>query len=145
MSIQSELDKIDAAVSEHERAIELLKAKREGVLLVRAFAPAAPRLVPVDSIGSMRPKTSGRQKGAISKQWQDVLRRLYTLKFPAQEVATVVRQIDGRQMKLTEIRRVLATHAESGLVEKLGDDEYIVTEAAAVKYGFEKPAAGVFE
>jgi len=59
---------------------------------------------------------------------------------PVQNIINVVEALEGRRMRATEVRRLFAGYIEHGYVTLNGDDVYTVTDTAAQRFGFDRPA-----
>lgn len=82
---------------------------------------------------------AGRQPGAISNRWKDVLARLYGAHdvFRAEDVVDTVKALENRDMRTADVRRVLESHMTHGYVEVV-DGGYSVSRFAADKFGLKR-------
>jgi hypothetical protein len=132
----------DRIAQENSRAAELLKAEVRGMKIAMGSANFSDAATKPSSTGKR--KSKGRQPGAITKRWQNVLSGLYSAydKFRTEDAVNMVRILDGRDMRPSEVSRIFTGYVSHGHLTKDeidGEDIYAVTEKAAKKYGFIKP------
>ncbi len=98
----------------------------------RRSSPSAPR-DPGAGGGS-----GGRQPGAISMRWRQILGEFYTTgkPFSPQDVADAVQRLEDRQMKPSEARRILDNYVAYDYVSLDPFGLFTVTDQAAQKFEF---------
>ena len=139
-----------AKVAEMERTLETARAELRGMeTLARAWSITVSTVLPARATrGPEKPsrprveatatRVGGRQPGAISRRWREVLTRLLATSntwFDAQEVALAVRALEDREIKISEARRQLDGYIEHGFVERSDDGRYHITQTAIEKFG----------
>jgi hypothetical protein len=80
--------------------------------------------------------TRGRQPGAISQRWRDILRELVLAgnRFGDELVVATVSRLEQRDMRRSEVRRLFEAHRANGIVEFNEDGSYSVTQKGIEKF-----------
>lgn len=87
-----------------------------------------------------RSSGSGRQKGAISRDWRGVLGALGTGPFTDADMHHYAQETIGRSIRPADVTRRRESYQDSGLVEPSGDGfRYRVTDHAIQKFGLNRP------
>lgn len=86
-----------------------------------------------------QPTSGGRQPGAISMRWRNILNVLHRdgEPFSPARAIEVVKELENRVMKPSEAKRILEGYLEHGYVKKAGWSDFEVTEEAATKFDFQ--------
>jgi hypothetical protein len=145
MGIDDDIANLKEKIAKVEREAELLHAELRGMLVAKKYleGSAVRAAGAVVASGAARAanavtRRGGRQPGAISDRWKEILSALYQLDawFDESAVVNTVFELDNRHIKPTEVRRIFTGYVEHGYIEKGDRDLYRVTEEAAAKFGF---------
>lgn len=150
MGIDADIDELERKADDYERQASLLRAEAKGLRSAKRYLTPAPATTAhrpqvqeksLAEVDDPAVKRGGRQPGAISTRWKAVLGRLYGLEFDLAEVAKVVLQLEDRTIKLAEAKRQFEGYVDQGFVAVSPTDPklYLVTDAAAMKFGFSSP------
>ena len=88
---------------------------------------------------SVSPYRSGRQPGAISKEWRAILAKLYSLNWFDESMIINIAKEHDINLKHSNARLQMAAYKGHGYVEG-ADGHWNVTESAARKFGFLREA-----
>lgn len=146
MGIDDDIATIDQQIDKLTREVELLRAERKGLTAAKRYLPGgAPAIIAAEKARSLaetgtKERRGGRQPGAISHHWQDILRHLYGVTFDVAYAAQVVMNTNGKIIRAGELKRQLETYLAQGYVSRgIMAGHYQVTDAAAEKFGFSSP------
>ena len=120
-------------VAEAARQLDLETSKLHGMQeMARAMgAPAKRESVSTGKVG-------GRQPGSITKSWRRVLGSLLMREgdwFDANDVVNVVLNLERREIRPSEVRRIFKNYEENGYVETSDKGQFRITEEAVTKFG----------
>lgn len=133
----SPLDQQRALIEQLRAEIERQELILLGMERMAAFAPTPKSSVSRRFRAAELSSTSrGRQPGAISQRWRDVLAALYSRgnRFDDDAVVATVKQLEERDIRRSEVRRLFQNHRTNGLVAFNIDGTYSVTDHAVAKF-----------
>lgn len=120
-------------VAEAARQLEIETSKLRGMEeMARAMGSAAKR----ETLSSG--KVGGRQPGSITKAWRRVLGSLVMREgdwFDANDVVKVVGNLESREIRPSEVRRIFKKYEENGYVETNDSGHFRITDEAVAKFG----------
>ena len=128
-----------------KREVELLEAELRGMEIAAQWYDAQATL-PIGESLSRRTahvapvRSGGRQKGAISHPWRDILGWLWENRhsgFNVHDVMEASRLLTELTLKPSDIPARILAHTDSGLVEPFSG-KHRVTPLAAQKFGFKQ-------
>lgn len=140
-----EIDSRRQKITSLKREVELLEAELRGMEIAAQWydAQATLPIVRPLSMGAMHiapVRSGGRQKGAISHPWRDILGWLWENRhsgFNVHDVMEASRLLTELTLKPSDIPARILAHTDSGLVESFSG-KYRVTPLAAQKFGFKQ-------
>jgi hypothetical protein len=124
-------------VAEAARTLELETSKLHGMEeMARAMGSPVKRSPAGE--GTSSGKVGGRQPGSITKTWRRVLGSLLMREgdwFSAHDVTDVVRNLERREIRPSEVRRIFKTYEANGYVEQNDRGQFRITDEAVAKFG----------
>lgn len=133
----SPIDQQRLLVAEIRARLEREELILEGMERMVAFVPKAVPVHQKRRVSETAPASRGRQPGAISKRWRAVFDSLVQSgnHFDEDAVIGVVRRLEGRDMRRSEVRRLFETHQGNDIIAVHDDGKYSVTDSAISKFG----------
>lgn len=135
-------DKLDRAIAEKRSWVERLEI--EYAKAGRALDVARAELSAFEAAATFRPaaesvKRKGRQPGAISNDWREVLHGLYI--HGSATYPQLMNIAIGSDMKTdaANLRERVRSFVKAGLLEGTPEDGFMVTQEAVTRFGFGDP------
>jgi hypothetical protein len=145
------LDKLDRAIGDKRRELEQLREIVERQQ--RQAEIAAAELRALEAAAQMRPSgersevpRKGRQQGAISKEWREVLARIYLMEEPlTYQQITDLANGAGISVGVSGVRERMRRFVEQGFVTRSAIGTHTVTPEAVEKFRLspEQPLTGL--
>lgn len=131
-------------VADLERKLELARVKLAGYEeMAEALGTGGRRASSGERRSSGR--VGGRQPGTITKNWRRVLASLLLREsdwFNAGDVVDVVRSLEDRDIRPSEVRRIFKKYEENGYVQQNENGLYRITDEAVAKFALDKEPQG---
>lgn len=139
------VEKLRKEAAEVQRRLEMAAAEERAMLRLWEVVssedapPVQGSVEPMKTAhsGEKRRRSGGRPPGAITKNWQDVLRQLYgQASLPYSVIAHEVMRVTGSQIEPSSVRDRVRAMVRMGFMSGDAATGFTVTEAAAQRFGF---------
>lgn len=137
-------------VLEARRTLDIEMSKLAGMEeMALAVGPPNKKMGARESSTSAKP--GGRQPGSITRSWRRILGAIYMIEsewFNANTVVTMVKSMEERDIRASEVRRIFKGYIEHGYIEQDEHGLFRITHDAVTKFELDqepRPSTGLNE